>query len=293
MSIQATVVKDSVSIDTGIHITTMQLLYPRFIHSEFMTHRVFSRNASSSRAVPTKKLIEQVRTAPALPEHWGQNQRGMQAKGELDGVARLAAEERWLTAAKAAADNAEAMAALGAHKQIVNRILEPFTHISVIVTATEWDNFFELRCHPDAQPEIRILAEQMRRAMVSSTPEPLQYYAWHLPYIDAEDMVKVSEFTDELVGNTHHTLVLRKISAARCARVSYLTHDGERPTIQQDLGLFDRLAGSSPMHASPLEHQAQPDFKVLGDKWSVPEEHRNFVGWRQFRPQWEQTVWSS
>lgn len=268
LQVSATVVEDSVSTQ-GLRLTTLQLRYPRFIHSEFMTHRVFSRNASSSRAIPVAKLIAQVRSDPALPVHWGKNVPGMQANEELDEQTKLEALALWRRAANQAADSAEALMSLGLHKQVANRLLEPFCFISVIVTATEWENFFVLRDHADAQPEIQALARRMHVAMNDSVPvrrsaDPANELNWHLPY------VRTSE------RSTHHVTLLRKLSAARCARVSYLTHDGGEPDVQKDLDLYRRLVVSEPKHASPVEHQAFPAP-------SESEWHRNFRGWVQFR----------
>ncbi|MDR9847102.1 FAD-dependent thymidylate synthase [Herbaspirillum huttiense] len=293
MTISAKVIEHSVS-EAGKELVTMELKYPRFIHAEFMTHRVFSRNASSSRAIPVAKMIEQVRTAPAMPIHWGKNQPGMQAFEEtLDARVfldlpmehdnpsdvplftfertELTGSEAWCHAANSAADIAAAMAAAGYHKQVVNRILEPFLHISVIVTATEWDNFYELRDHPDAQPEIRELARQMKEAMHVSPrvlrPRDRQLTAaWHLPYVTPEERDLYPEGPK----------FLAKLSAARCARVSYLTHDGREPSRAEDMALYERLVGSRPLHASPIEHQAYPLPRA-------DQRSRNFLGWRQHR----------
>lgn len=267
MKIEAKIIADSIST-AGKRITTMQLCYPRFIHSEFMTHRMFSRNAMSSRAVPVAKMIEQVRNDPAMPIHWGKNQPGMQAHEELKGKAKSNAIENWKQAAVYAADTAEYLSADGAHKQIVNRILEPFQWMHTVVTATEWDNFFELRCHADAQPEIHALACAMRDAMKESSPTTRFDFVWHLPYVADEERERIA--IDDL----------RKISAARCARVSYLKHDGAAPNIEDDLKLFERLAGGKPIHASPLEHQAVPLPKAT-------DRSRNFCGWLQFREMYE------
>ncbi len=255
MTVTAKIIADSVH---GSHrLTTMQLRYPRFIHAEVMTHRVFSRNASSSRAIPVERLIQDVENDPAMPVHWGANKPGMQAGDELE-----SGSVEWLLASSDAIHRARRMARMGYHKQIVNRILEPFAHINVIVSATEWDNFFALRAHPDAQPEIQALALAMRDAMADSDPAPLQHGGWHLPYITAGDRVD------------NDTATLCRMSAARCARVSYMTHDGKEPTRDADLALFDRLAGSAPIHASPLEHVATP---------AMGTPRGNFKGWTQFR----------
>lgn len=263
--ITAKVIEDSLS-PIDIRLTTLQLQYPRFIHAEFMTHRVFSRNASSSRAIPVAKVIEQVRNDPAMPIHWGKNQPGMQANEELDHVGQGVAVALWRKAAEEAATVAKHMTELGLHKQVANRILEPFQYMHVIVTATQWDNFFELRAHPDAQPEIHALALEIRKAMTCSQPALLQPDEWHLPYVTMEERLR-HHGDDEL---------LCKLSAARCARVSYLTHDGQTPSMEKDLALYDRLVGSRPLHASPIEHQATPYLDA--NLWSG-----NFRGWLQNR----------
>ena len=167
MTITATVIADSIA-DGCPRLTTMQLRYPRFIHSEMMTHRAFSRNASSSRAIPVGRLIQDVIDDPAMPIYWGCNKPGMQAGGEIE--LKGMADWEWRSALRMSVDSARYMSKLGLHKQIVNRILEPFAHINVLVTATDWDNFFALRDHPDAQPEIAALAQEMKIAMVESTP---------------------------------------------------------------------------------------------------------------------------
>lgn len=271
--ITAKVIADSIS-HTGIRLTTLQLCYPRFIHSEFMTHRVFSRNASSSRAIPVARMISQVWSNPAMPVHWGQNQPGMQAHQQLTGWRLTLTKLAWRTAAKAAACIAWTMDKAGAHKQVANRILEPFQWIHVIVTSTEWSNFFSLRYHADADPTIRQLAIVMKDAMQESSPAKLTRTQWHLPYVTAQ----------EQANNPMETLL--KASAARCARVSYLTHEGKTPSLHQDIKLYARLIDSAPMHASPVEHQAKPDthFTVDSDpRWSNPSMHGNFNGWIQHR----------
>jgi len=242
-------------------IHTLELQYPRFIHSEFMTHRVFSRNAASSRAIPVAKMIQQVRNDPAMPIHWGKNQPGMQAREEVQHVGN--AKDLWVQAANKAADQAEFMNALGLHKQIVNRILEPYQLMRTIVTSTTWENFLHLRDHPDAQPEIQALAQAMRVAL-ETEPERLGPDQWHLPYVKASER------------DLYKREILLKLSTARCARVSYLTHDGAEPDINKDIELYERLVGSHPIHASPAEHQATPS--EFADHQSG-----NFVGWIQHR----------
>lgn len=249
---------------------TLQLRYPRFIHAEFMTHRVFSRNASSSRAVPVERIINEVFEDTALPTSWGKNKPGMQADGEHDALINLAegrmvATEAWRVASMSAIRFATAFSKAGYHKQVVNRILEPFAHISVVVTATEWDNFFKLRLHPDADPTMYALAEEMRRVMEKSEPVVRQY---HLPYI--------SDHRDEYFDTPELIRKVKMISAARCARVSYLNHDGSKPDEDKDLALANRLLESN--HMSPFEHQATANPKPLKS---------NLVGWTQFRKELE------
>jgi hypothetical protein len=272
MALEVKIIADSIS-NANKRITTLQLKYQRFIHAEFLTHRDFSRNASSSRAIPVAKMIEQVRNDPAMPIHWGQNQPGMQASGEVQHT--LAAQELWAVSARIAAEIAREMSVLGLHKQVANRILEPFQWIHVVVTSTEWDNFFELRAHPDAQPEIQALARMMRYEMEKSNPRLLSPGEWHLPYVKDEEL--------EVLLRNSKTVeegwdIARKISAARCCRVSYLKHDGTQASIAEDLALCERLAGAVPIHASPFEHQASPD-----ENGDYPEYHGNFKGWIQFR----------
>lgn len=243
----AKIIADSVGLYGGAksRLTTIQLRYPRLVHSELMTHRVFSRNASSSRAIPVAKMIEQVRTDPAAPYVWTTNKPGMQGDVVTDPALIAKYDQMWIEAANQAADNAEVLMGEGLHKQVVNRILEPFQWISVIVTATEWTNWFELRNHKDADPTIKRLAEVMLAAMEASKPRHLEAGEWHLPYVSKEEKSALPIAT------------LVKISAARCARVSYLTHDGEFPDVDKDIALYERLVGSRPLHASPIEHQAR------------------------------------
>ena len=280
--IDAKIIADSVSPE-GKRITTLQVKFHRFILPEFNTHRVFSRNFSSSRAIPTKKLLEQVRNEPAMPVHWGANQPGMQAERELEGDELKNAKFAWTRAAESAALMAETMSDLGAHKQIVNRIIEPYLWANGIVTSTEWDNWFELRAHPDAQPEIHELALRMQDAMAASTPRKLQYGEWHLPYITEEEM---NDPFYEIEANKLSNM-LAKISAARCCRVSYLKHDGSKANKDEDLALFMRLAGAEPLHASPLEHQATPSTYNEKHLWG------NFFGWTQYRKVWEQQIYTN
>jgi thymidylate synthase ThyX len=291
MTITAKIVSDSVS-PKGKRLTTFELTYPRFVHAELMTHRQFSRNASSSRAIPIEKMIEQVEINPATPVRWGKNGAGMQDHGVMSPAEQAVSETIWLNARDQAVKHARFMLEQDVvpHKQIVNRILEPWMHITVLVSATEYNNFFNLRCHKDAQPEIRALANEMYLAYIASSPEHVALGEWHTPYLRAQDLGPMSlhafgKQLEELTETDYHNVVTRmgiKISVARCARVSYLTHDGKAPSIESDLKLYDRLVGSAPLHASPAEHQATPDLCYKGE-FCNPHQHGNFEGWIQYR----------
>lgn len=286
------VIADSIS-PSGDRLTTLQLRYWRAIHGEFMTHRVFSRNASSSRAVPVMKTIAQVLKDPAGPIHWGQNRPGMQAKSELEGLRLKIAKGLWRASGVVAAGFAWAMVKVGLHKQVANRILEPWQYIHVVVTSTEWENFFELRLDSDAQPEIRELAEKIKTALDNSVPTPLGYGEWHLPYITPEDMGYIKSIAD---GDEDYWNILKRASAARCCRVSYVKHNGKTPSVVDDLSLCDKLIGARPLHASPFEHQATPDRRhdeYSVTPWAAPSLHGNLVGWIQYRKLIERETWQN
>lgn len=258
------VIADSIS-EAGKRITTFQLKYWRAIHSELMTHRVFSRNASSSRAIPIEKMIAQVRENPAMPIHWGVNQKGMQAKSEV--LDKNAAKTMWVYSSDEAADSAKALHECGLHKQVVNRILEPFQHIHVVLTATDFDNWEELRYHEDAQPEIWLLAKLMKEVREKSTPKLLKPHEWHMPYVLDDEKERYS-IEDQL-----------EISTARCCRVSYVKHGLDKIDVDEDFELYDRLVGSRPLHASPTEHQAKPV-----SNFEIDQHYQgNFKGWVQHR----------
>jgi hypothetical protein len=277
------IIADSIT-SYGKRITTFSLEYWRAIHAELMTHRLFSRNASSSRAIPVRKMIARVINDPAMPIHWGSNRPGMQATQQLAGWRLWVAKRLWLLARWPAIGAALIAVWIGLHKQVANRLLEPWMYINVVLTATELGNWFNVRYHPDAMPEIRELARQMWEAMQVSKPEHLSEGQWHLPYTDPSD--------------AYDTETLLKISAARCARVSYMNHEGKKPSLEEDLALFERLMAAFVKHPSPCEHQARPQvvYNDLTMKiwqhhlWDVhpvhglrPELDSNLKGWVQFR----------
>lgn len=269
MTCEVKIIEDSINNRTGIRLTTLQLKYWRAIHGEFMTHRVFSRNASSSRAIPISTMLKQVWNDPAGPIHWGANNPGMQSKQELTGWKKTLAKFTWNTTGKLVCIIVYLLDKLiKPHKQVFNRLLEPWQYIHVIVTSTEWDNFFELRNHGDAQPEFRELAQKMYDAMDNSVPVARKY---HLPYVSEVERVV-------LALNECY-----KISTARCARVSGLAHDGTAPYVGKDIKLHDRLVGSRPIHASPTEHAAIAT--------NCTKFRKNFRGWKQYREMVEENIW--
>ncbi len=258
MAFSAKVLADSISPEE-VRLTTLEVTFPRMILAEFNTHRVFSRNSASSRAIPVHKQLARIKEHPFIPEYWGANQAGMQAEKELTGKAAEQAKEEWLAARDSAVEHVEKLLEIGLHKQLSNRVLEAFMWHTVIVTATEWDNFFALRAHSDAQPEIRKPADLIKKALDESTPRKLGYGQWHMPLIQDDEDFSLEECL--------------KISCGRCARVSYLTHDGVRDPAK-DIELYERLVDSG--HMSPLEHAARPMKKGEDQKG-------NFRGWHQHR----------
>ena len=262
--IWAEVVKDSINV-YGDRVTTFRLHYHRYIHSEFMTHRMVSKNASSSRAIPVAKQLQTIRENPASPIHWGLNEPGMQASTEGDkpvwGIQKddcMTPQGAWNYAAQCATSVSEAMwdDGKGYHKQIVNRIAEPFTFMNVVASATDWENFFWLRLHKDAQPEICELARVMYEAREASEPFTLKADEWHLPYVDqfrdTEGMLQYCDYDGEEMYSLEEAM---KISASCCAQASYRKLD---QSLDKALSLFDRLVGGEPLHASPFEHQCKP-----------------------------------
>lgn len=267
--IKVEIIADSVA-PSDVRLTTFVLTYPRFIHAEFMTHRVFSRNASSSRAIPVKRQIQEVIDNPVIPLAFTKNQKGMQGGEALVGADEYEARLAWLEGRNRAVEIANKLADLEVHKQYANRVLEPWAHITVVVTANEWNNFFALRYHSAAQPEICELATQMWNLYSVSKPRVLKNGEWHLPFFGTNDLAVTGEDAEEA------DQARIKKSVARCARVSYKNHDGTDSTWSQDLGLYERLLGSSPIHASPAEHQAM----AVGDP---NVRSGNFRGWVQYR----------
>ena len=258
---------------------------------EVMTHRMFSRNSSSSRAIPVSKVIDQVRNNPAMPIHWGKNQAGMQAKEELQGITKIAVKDSWIEAAKEIARRAEIMSQAGLHKQVVNRMLEPFQTMKVIITATEWNNFWWLRDHPDAQPEIQKLARVMKGEYDYSKPQRLEFGMWHLPYIFSRlDSTGTQQyyFSDKTEQEEYSLEEAIKISCSSCAQVSYRKLD---TSLEKAQDIYKRLVQSEPVHASAFEHVAvceDPSAETASKGWTHVDTEGNiwsgnFRGWVQYR----------
>lgn len=277
------IIEDSITA-AGRRLTTITATYPRFIHAEIMTHRDRARNAASSRAIPWPKMKEMIVSSPVIPLAWGAEQSGMQAGGEIPERMHDLARQLWLDACDNALRYADMLANIGRtffqfypllaqpgdeeikiHKSIPNRITEPWMWITVVMSATEWKNFFRLRCHPDAEIHFQKIAGMMRDALDASVPAFRNPDEWHLPFVQPDERESIKDIDQ-----------LAKISTARCARVSYLTHDGKR-SAEADLALFSRLCqGSGFGHWSPHEHVAAA---------SSHRDHRSgpFVGWTQYR----------
>ena len=247
MSVDVKLVKHSKS--GGTELITLEIQLHRFILPEFNTHRSLSRNFQSSRAVPIIKLIEQVRDNPAIPVHWGENQGGMVAEEEVSYYSKVDGRDYWEKAARSAADYAQLLASTGLHKQIVNRVLEPFMWTRGVVTGTldAWQGFIKLRSHVDAQPEIKVLSDKIKDVVLNSKPDVLAVGQWHLPYINN-------------VGDFSCIKDAIKVSTSCCAQVSYRMLDD---SLEKANRIYDMLnlpeSGvfkEQPAHMSPCEHVA-------------------------------------
>jgi len=261
--------KKSVS-PQGIEIASYGLRYPRWFHEEVMTHRVFGRSTSSSRAIPTERMCSSILEDIAVPLHIGKRQSGMQAFTTIPRREAKLVRTVWkglahqsVAAAKDLADTFDVA------KQVANRLTEPYQHVNFFVTATDWENFFALRCHPAAEPHFRALAWLLADRWYGDTAEQVGYGEWHLPLITEEERA------------SHDVEVLKRVSVARCARTSYKTHEGRVATVQEDYDLCTRLETTyedplEPGHLSPFEHQATPSEDATA--YSGP-----FRGWTQYR----------
>lgn len=241
-SYRAAILCDSIS-SSGVRLTTMEVTLPRFLLAEFNTHRMFSRNSASSRAIPVEKRIKAIEISPYVPAGFARNQKGVQAGEALTQKENEDALQAWYDLRDASILAAQRLAEIGVHKQWANRCLELFAFTTIVVSATEWENFYALRDSSLAQPEFRLVAQLMEEAHKLSEPSLVRLGGWHLPYILPDELASELPF-----------LRLANVSAARCARVSYLTQGGVRD-ITEDYCLAAMLAGNR--HLSPFEHVAQ------------------------------------
>jgi thymidylate synthase ThyX len=278
VSIYAKVIADTWHTVREARITTVEYSAPRYLLAEINTHGVLAKSAASSRAIPVAKRIEMATTAPYVPHQFGKNRPGMQASERVKGKARRQATDAWLRARNDVVKSARKLVTLDVHKQQANRLLEPFVYVQGVLTGTEWENFFALRDHADADPAFQELAVAIREAMAASEP---RHAPFHLPYADtlSEDV--------ELE-------VRKQVSAARCARISYRTFDGRVSSIEDDVALHDKLLASR--HMSPFDHPAIADR--VRDKlnllaWECPKAHGRYWGWIPVRYQVEQRLGTS
>lgn len=276
-TISVKVIADSIN-PKGKRITTLVMVFPRIILAELNTHRAFTRNSASSRAIPAPKMLEMVSNDPFIPIKWMKDHSGMQGNEyfEDDDSVRFATNT-WLRARNNAVSESKMLNGnIGVTKQFSNRLLEPFLWHTAIVTATDWENFFALRAEGAAEIHIQDLAYKVLDSMNNSEPKSLKTGEWHIPFGDNIDVPKLMEYFDSkgLSHRSHedYSEAIRKIAAARCARVSYLNFDGT-DDYGKDIALFDRLASMG--HCSPMEHVAM----------ALDSDDRigNFSGWKQLR----------
>lgn len=263
-NISARVVADSIS-PTGQRIVTIEAEYPRFILAEVNTHKALEKNSASSRAIPIMKMIEQIQSNMAVPLYWGKTKAGMQADGEVD--CKEEVEITWRHTAELASQSVESLASMELHKQTANRLLEPFQMMKTVMTGTDWDNFFNLRIHPDAQPEFCMLAYKIYKAIEASSPTPLLAGQWHLPYVSSSHLLSpegeivfnsLEYFIGEIGTDTYKVLTLeeaQRISASCCAQTSYRKSDD---SLEKADKVFEMLVGADVLHASPFGHLATP-----------------------------------
>jgi len=238
-----------------------------------MTHRDRARNAGSSRAIPWPTMCANIENDPVIPIKWGKNQKGMQTGEEVDNATILRAQHLWLKGRDYMVKIAQEIHELGIHKSLCNRLTEPWMWITVVMTSTDWKNFFAQRCHPDAEIHFQQIAGMMKEAILNSTPKPVLFQDWHMPYMEHDDHEHIYATYDQALQLD----IAKKVSVARCARVSYVQHGEKRKSVEKDLALaLDMIKGSGDLgHRSPFEHVAQAS--VTGVR-SGP-----FRGWNQFR----------
>lgn len=257
--IRVEVLADSIT-ESGSRLTTVRATYWRAIHAEIMTYRQLARCASSSRAIPVKTMLRSVLNDPAGPVHWGANQKGMQARSELQGWRQRLAESIFYLARHPALFMVWLLSLVGLHKQVANRLLEPWLWITVLISSTEWDNLLVQRHHPDAQPDFQVVAKCLLEALNGSVPILLKAGQWHLPLVDSDGpALATANGAPQSWERAKILHNLMKLSVARAARTSYTTQEGKVPNWTDDMRIYDSLISANPWHASPSEHQATPN----------------------------------
>lgn len=296
--ISAKIIADSLS-PTDDRLTTFICVFPRIVLAEFNTHRMLSRNSASSRAIPFKKMVKMVETDPFIPIKWMKEHTGMQGIEYFDGIEANEMSIHWRSAAIMAAKEARRLNDRGLTKQLCNRLLEPFLYHTVIVTASEWQNFFALRAHDAAEIHIQDLAYKMLEEYNKSEPKKLQEGEWHIPFGDTFDkdrlytMIEADhgvydpilsyEESKDLLSAGHKRIIseyMVKIATARCARVSYLNFEG-KDDYAADIKLHDMLLASG--HMSPMEHCAKAMNSEGLNGYSQSDWCGNFRGFIQYR----------
>lgn len=258
--ISAKVIADSISAYTGKRLTTFEIVCHRFILAEVNTHKMLSKNSASSRAIPIKAAIEEIQKNTAYPVEWRKNQSGMVAAESLDDATASKAKGIWTEVRDYVTNKVQELSDLGLHKQWVNRLQENFSYQKIIITGTEWDNFFWLRICPTAQPEINQLAKLMLDAYNKSTPQVLYEGEWHTPYVFSarnENFILKYYDTD---GQEISLDTALKVSASCCAQVSYRKLDD---SLDKANKVFDMLnlgsvSEDAKSHSSPVEHSGTP-----------------------------------
>lgn len=285
--ISANIVADSISIH-GDRVTTFLLTFPRFILPELNTHRMFSRNSASSRAIPFEKMVKMVEEDPFIPIAWQKDHKGMQGTEYFNEEESKSKIKEWLIARDNAVTQAKKLHSKGVTKQLCNRLLEPFLWHTVLLTATEFENFFKLRCpqyvinwYPKDRPE----ALEPTQATFKSKEQAMLYTGecsnwtendWRMSNI-AQAEIHMQALAEAMwdAYNKSTPVFLRenqwhipyrenidkdniddviKIATARCARLSYMTFDNEID-YEKDIKLHDKLIENG--HLSPLEHICQ------------------------------------
>lgn len=274
-TISAEIVADSINLN-GNRLTTMLITFPRIILPEFNTHRMISKNTSSSRAIPFRKKLAEVENNPFIPLSFQKDHKGMQGTEYMD---YDVAVDLWLNTRDSAVKEAKALSEAGMTKQLVNRTIEAYTWTTMLVSGTEWENFFALRKHKDAEIHIQELASKMLEAMNDSTPIKIEN-GWHIPFGDKIDLREAWDAYIFITSKDRTLPVVQTdeelkawISCARAARLSYETFDNEI-NYEKDLTLAFNLALSG--HWSAFEHTSLTHKDMV-------DFHGNLKGWMQFR----------